>query len=371
MKRFTFLLSLLCLFTTVSRGATEPKVVEAYGKLPLSFEANQGQSDSQVKFLSRGNGYTLFLTSTDAVLFLQKGAPSGGAKQHGSGRIDEPVLPQNPNRGDDAKTKSALLRIRLVGANPAPQLTGFDDLPGKANYFIGNDPTKWRTDIATYAKVKYRAVYPGVDLVYYGNQRQLEHDFIVAPGADPGLISLRLEGARKVSLDLHGDLVLKTQNGEIRLQKPVMYQEVDGVRQEIAGGYKLKGKNRVGFEVATYDVTKPLIIDPTLVYSTYLGGNNVEFGYGIAVDSGGSAYATGATYSTNFPTTPGAFQTANTGAGGTPSDAYVTKLNAAGSALVYSAPGRHQWSATVSRWIQRGLGRRFCDGVASSTSHHL
>jgi hypothetical protein len=244
MKRFTFLLSLLCLFTTLSPGATKPKVVDAYGRLPLSFEANQGQSDAQVKFLSRGSGYTLFLTSSDAVLLLQKGAPSGGGdNQRGRARIDEPVPPQNPNHGDDAKTESAVLRIKLVGANPAAQLTGFDDLSGKANYFIGNDPKKWRKDVPTYAKVKYRAVYPGVDLVYYGNQRQLEHDFIVAPGADPRLISLRLEGAKKLSLDSHGDLVLKTQNGEVRLQKPVIYQEVDGVRQEIAGGYKLKGKN--------------------------------------------------------------------------------------------------------------------------------
>jgi hypothetical protein len=331
MKRFAFLLSLLCLFTTPSPAADKPKVVDAYGKLPLSFEANQGQSDAQVRFLSRGSGYTLFLTSTDAVFLLQKGALSGGVKQLGRGRIDEPVLPQNPNRGDEAKTKEALLRIRLVGANPAPQLTGFDDLPGKANYFIGNDAKKWRTDVPTYAKVKYHAVYPGVDLVYYGNQRQLEHDFIVAPGADPRLISLRLEGAKKLSLDLRGDLVLKTQNGEIRLQKPVIYQEVDGVRQEIAGGYRLEGENLVGFEVATYDVTKTLVVDPTLVYSTYLGGSGTDVAYGIAVDSAGHAYVTGYTSSANFPT-ESAFQ--GTSAGNY--DAFVTKLSPTGSALVYS-----------------------------------
>jgi hypothetical protein len=276
MKRFAFLLSVLCLFTTLSPGATKPKVAGAYSKLPLSFEANQGQSDAHVKFLSRGSGYTLFLTSTDAVLLLQTGAPSGSVKQHGRARIDEPVPPQNLNREDDAKTKSAVLRIRLLGANSAPQLTGFDELPGKANYFIGNDPKKWRKDVPTYAKVKYHAVYPGVDLVYYGNQRQLEHDFIVAPGADPRVITLRLEGAKKVSLDSHGDLVLKTKSGDVRLQKPMVYQEVDGVRQEVSGGYKLKGKNRVGFEVATYDVTKPLIVDPTLIYSAYLGGSGLD-----------------------------------------------------------------------------------------------
>ena len=331
MKRFAFLLSLLCLFTTPSPAAAKPKVVDPYGKLPLSFEANQGQSDARVKFLSRGSGYTLFLTSSEAVLLLQKGAPSGGDKQHGRARIDEPVPPQNLNRGEDARTKSAVLRIRLVGANPAPQLTGFDELSGKANYFIGNDPKKWRTDVPTYAKVKYHAVYPGVDLVYYGNQRQLEHDFIVAPGADPSAITLHLEGAKKLSLDSHGDLVLKTQNGEIRLQKPVIYQEVDGVRQEIAGGYRLEGKNRVGFEVATYDVTKALVVDPTLVYSTYLGGSSIDTAYGIAVDSAGNAYVTGYTFSTNLPT-KNPFQKAKAGN----YDAFVTKLSPTGSALVYS-----------------------------------
>src|SRR4029077_17274407 len=241
MKRYAVLISLLCLFTTPSPAADKLKVVDAYGKLPLNFEANQGQSDARVKFLSRGSGYTLFLTSSEAVLLLQTGAASGDVKQHGRARIDEPVPPKNLNREDDARTQSATLRIRLVGANPAPQLTGFDELPGKANYFIGNDPKKWRTDLPTYAKVKYHAVYPGVDLVYYGNQRQLEDDFIVAPGADPGLISLRIEGAKKLSLDLRGDLVLKAPNGDFRMQKPVIYQDVDGVRHEIAGGYRLEG----------------------------------------------------------------------------------------------------------------------------------
>jgi hypothetical protein len=331
MKTFAFLLSLLCLLTTPSPAATKPKVADAYGKLPLSFESNQGQSDAQVKFLSRGSGYTLFLTSSEAVLLLQPGGPSGGGvKQQARGRIDEPVPSQNLNREDDARTQSAVLRIRLVGANPAPELRGFDELPGKANYFIGNDPKKWRTDVPTYAKVKYHAVYRGVDLVYYGNQRQLEHDFIVAPGADPGLISLRIEGAKKLSLDSRGDLVLKTPNGEIRLQKPVIYQDVDGVRHEIAGGYRLEGKNQVGFAVATYDVTKALVVDPTLVYSTYLGGNGPDTGYGIAVDSAGNAYVTGSTDSTNFPTN-NPFQ----GHAGN-YDAFVTKLSPTGDALVYS-----------------------------------
>ena len=331
MKRVAFLLSLLFLFhfTTLSSGATKPKVLDAYGKLPLSFEANQGQSDDQVKFLSRGDGYTLCLTSTDVVLFLRKGTPSGGGRQHAGLRTDEPVPPRNLNRGDDVSTKSAVLRIRLVGASPAPQLTGFNELPGKSNYFIGNDPKKWRRNVPTYGKVKYHAVYPGVDVVYYGNERQLEHDFIVAPGADPSVISLRIEGAEKLSVDAHGDLILSTPNGEVRFRKPVVYQELDGVRREIAGRYSLRGKQRhqVGFEVAAYDVTKPLVIDPVLAYSTYLGPGT---GQGIALDSAGNAYVTGTAGSR--PTTPGAFQTTSSGG----LDAFVAKLSADGSSLVYS-----------------------------------
>ena len=137
--------------------AANPRIVDSYGKLPLSFEANQGQTDSQVKFVSRGTGYSLFLTSTEAVLSLK--APSSSA---------------------------VVLKMKLVGANPSPQLTGRDELPGKSNYFIGNDPSKWRTNVTTYAKVKYADVYPGVDLVYYGNQRQLEYDFLVAPAPTHG-----------------------------------------------------------------------------------------------------------------------------------------------------------------------------------------
>jgi hypothetical protein len=303
------------------------RLVNSYGRLPLSFEANRGQTDQQVKFVARGSGYTLFLTHRgETVLALRKPAPQRDPPKPAAFE-STPAAP-NP----DAAEPPAIVRMKLVGANAKPRPEAFDELPGEANYFIGNDPKKWRTIVPTYAKVRYHAVYPGVDLVYYGNQRQLEHDFIVAPGADPGLISLRLEGAKKVSLDLRGDLVLKTQNGEVRFQKPVVYQEVDGVRQELSGGYILKGKNRVGFEVAAYDVMKPLVIDPTLVYSTYIGGSGDDRGVSIAVDSAGSAYVLGFTSSTDFPTTTGAFRTANAGS----YDAFVTKLNAAGSGLVYS-----------------------------------
>ena len=166
--------------------------------------------------------------------------------------------------------------MTLVNANPQSPAAGHDELPGKSNYFIGNDPAKWRTNIPTYAKVKYQGVYPGVDLVYYGNQGRLEYDFVVAPGADPRLVTLAFEGARDVHIDARGELVLGVEGGEVRQHKPVVYQEVAGVKQEVAGRYVMKGTRQVGFRVAAYDPSRPLIIDPVLVYSTYLGGSALK-----------------------------------------------------------------------------------------------
>jgi len=293
-------------------SAVRPQVLEAYGKLPLSFEANQGQTDNLVKFLSRGPGYTLFLTPTELMLSLRQAA----------------VKPAN----QQVNYQQTVLRLQLIGTNPPQPLTGIDELPGKANYFIGNDPKNWRTNIPTYAKVQQYDVYPGVDVVYYGNQRQVEFDFIVAPEADPKAIRLSVEGADRLEVDAQGDLVMHSGGGQIRVAKPLVYQVVDGVRREVSGSYVLTDGHKVGFQIAAYDATKPLIIDPTLLYSTYLGGNSDDVGYGIGVDAAGNAYVAGYTSSTNFPTTAGAFQTASAGG----YDAFVTKLNPTGSALVYS-----------------------------------
>src|SRR5207245_3600073 len=173
------------------------------------------------------------------------------------------------------------------------------------NYFIGNDPKKWRTNVPMYGRVNFHAVYPGVDLAYYGNQRQLEYDFIVAPHADPGSITMVVEDA-KMSLDPQGDLLLTVKNREVRLQKPLTYQVVDGDRREVPSRYFLKGARQVAFEVGAYDRNQPLIIDPVLAYSTYLDGSRQSIPKGIAVDAAGNAYVTGVTASTDFPTTPGA-----------------------------------------------------------------
>lgn len=305
---------------------SERIVLINFNNLPLRFESNQGQTDSKVKFLSRGRGYSFFLTPSEAVLVLSK--PSGEETSADDNSKSKTVM--------TTQTENTVVRMKLFGANQEPSIIGVDELPGKVNYFIGNDKTKWRTNIPTYAKVKYQAVYPGVDLVYYGNQRQLEYDFIVAPGTDPSTITLGFEGADTLEVDVRGDLVLHTASGEVRQHKPVVYQEVDGIRQEISGSYLLKGERKVGFQVTAYDVSKPLIIDPVLSYSTYLGGSSLDQNFNVEVDDDGNAYVTGPTSSsTDFPTTVGAFQTAFAG-GSFPLDIYVTKLNSSGSALVYS-----------------------------------
>jgi hypothetical protein len=304
-------------------GSVGPAV--GYGNLPMSFEANEGQTDEHVRFLARGAGYSLFLTASEAVLSLRASAPrQASAAKRGEGGI---------GAGDDVSGRSAaVVRMRLAGGNN-PQLSGLDPLPGKSNYFIGGDPERWRRDVPNYARVKYAGVYPGIDLIYYGNQRQLEYDLVVAPGADPARIALEFEGVQALSLDAEGNLVLHTSLGDMVQRKPVVYQDGGGSRQELDARYVLRAERRVGFQVGSYDTARPLVIDPVLSYSTYLGGNGNDIGRAIAVDTAGNAYVTGETTSTNFPgaaTSP--IQSIWLGS----VDVFVTKLNAAGNAQVYS-----------------------------------
>jgi Beta-propeller repeat len=299
-------------------AATEAAAQAAYGKFPLSFESNKGQTDSHVKFLARGSGYTLFLSGSEAVLSLK-----GGGKETRRKGDKETKGIRNPQSAV-RNPQSSVLRMKLAGANPSAQAVGMDELPGRSNYFIGNDPKRWRTDIPTYAKAKFAAVYPGVDVVYYGAQgRQLEYDFVVAPQADPKAIKLSFEGANKIEVDKQGDLALSLNGKELRMGKPFVYQEKDGAKQEIAGAYKLTPEREVGFEIAAYDATRPLVIDPPLLaYSTFLGGTGEDTGVEIAVNAHGDAFMTGFTTSADFP-----------GAGsapGGPSDAFVIRFNASG-----------------------------------------
>ncbi|HEX8565073.1 MAG TPA: SBBP repeat-containing protein [Pyrinomonadaceae bacterium] len=316
---------------------TKKKIKENYGKLPLTFEANEGQVDSQVQYISRGDGYNLFLTGTEAVIALRapvKANDTSTAK----------------NEAEPISEEQSVLRMKMVGASAAPRIKGLEPQPGKGNYFLGNDRKKWRTNVNHYARVEYRDVYPGVNVVYYGNQRQLEYDFVVAPGINPDIIKMSFEGAQDLSIDADGDLILRTPGGDIRQHKPIIYQETNGGKQEIAGRYEIKGEREIGFELAPYDTTKPLVIDPVINYSTFLGGYGIDSGHGIAVDSSGNAYVTGFTEASNFPTVNSLPYGDREGEGWS-QDAFVTKLNAAGSALVYST-----YLGGQSRSSDKGLG---------------
>ncbi len=305
------------------------RISSEYGKLPISFEVNQGQTDGSVQFLARGAGYTLFLTPGEAVLSLnavhakaaQPGSPIGPRDARASGGKVEPILP------------SSTVRLQLIGANTRAEVVGVDALPGKSNYFIGNDPAKWQTDVPTYAKVRYSDVYPGIDLVYYGNQEgRLEHDFIVAPGADPNAIGIGLRANEGPVADGNGGLTLHTQSGELTLNKPVVYQEVGGERNIIPAAYEVAANDEIRFRLGSYDKDAPLIIDPVLEYSAVFGGTGNDEVFAIAVDTAGNAYVTGNTSSSEFPLVH-PFQTS--GPAGWQS-AFVSKVNASGTALLYS-----------------------------------
>ncbi len=339
LSAWSFLWALLAMVLCISTAAQQPdapaiknqaapasainrvSVAGNYGKLPLSFEANRGQSDRQVKFLSRGNGYALFLTDSAAVLSLNK-PYSAKAKPHNPGA---------PERALTSKTD--VIRMVLPGAKHSLQVGGIGQLPGTANYFIGNDPSRWHSAVPMFSKVRYSEVYPGVDLVYYGNQRQLEYDFVVAPNADATPVRLRFAGATTLRLDAAGDLHVIAKNGEVAFHKPLVYQEIQGRRQAVEGRFALLGKNIIGFTLGAYDTTRALIIDPVLVYSTYLGGSLDDGIEAIAVDTSGNAYVTGFSASTDFPVTSGAYDSTNTSSG---YDAFITKLNPTGTALLYS-----------------------------------
>lgn len=372
-----------------SSAATQIKVAEAYGRAPLSFEATPGRTDdASAKFIARGSGYSLSLTSTEATFaFLRAGPPSATKEKFAS--MPEPIY----SRVDADNNQPAALRISLRGANKAARARGVNELPGRNNYFIGSDPKKWRVNVPTYSRVEYENIYRGVDLVYYGDQRELEYDFIVAPGASYKVIRIGFEGAG-VALEDSGDLVIEIRGEKVYQRKPVVYQEVHGSREAIAARYVLNSCGDAGFEIGAYDAKRPLIIDPVLSYSTYLGGGPISSvavdrtgsayvagtfqldtfnritdafvmklnregtavlystflggsdraipdaienrAFGIAVDSSGYAYVTGSTNARSFPTTPGAFQATLPGTIRGQRSAFVTKLNSTGDALVYS-----------------------------------
>jgi hypothetical protein len=331
MRRLCFVLLMLAVFPgTVAAQTTggtasqqREMVLSGYEKLPLSFVTNSGQTDRRVKFLSRGTGLSLFLTEDEAVVVLKRSpraiATRQGRRARSTSNPGEPVV-----------------RMQLVGGNPTARVAGANELPGKANYFIGNDSSKWRTNVPTYAKVRYEDVYPGIDLVYHGNHGQLEYDFVVSPGADPGAIGLRFQADGKLKLDGNGDMLLPVEG--VRFQKPRLFQESDGVRTQIEGRYDLVAGNTVHFLVGDYDRCRPLIIDPVLFYSTYLGGSMSDNAAGIAVDAFQNTYVIGTTDSPDFPTANAIIPVFPSTQGPPFGNAsvFIAKINRSGSALVFS-----------------------------------
>lgn len=309
-----------------SRGASA-RLASSYGKLPISFEPNKGQTDKAVQFVARGSGYVLFLEPDEAVMTLFTEVPTADGEKP-STRIG--VRPR----------EVSTIGLKLIGAEKSTTAEGEDQLPGFTNYLVGKDPSKWRTGVPTYAKVRYTNVYPRIDLVYYGNQEGvLEHDFVVKPGGDPGAISFALQNADNVTASKAGGIMLQTKAGGLELLKPVAYQIVDGRRKTIPVQYEMASGGRVSFQVGAYDNRSPLVIDPVLRYTAAFGGsdNQGSQAAAVAVDSSMNTYIVGTTYSGSFPldhpyqancNCPGGF--------GIDGSGFISKLNAAGTAFVYS-----------------------------------
>lgn len=298
----------------IQKTAVQTTGTEQYGDIPIHFEPNVGQIDDRVKFLSRGRGYEIFLTD------------SGASMRFGD------------MSNQTGETISKNIGMKIAGANADADIAGDGELAGKTNYLVGNDPANWKTGVANFAKVRYREIYTGIDAVFYGNQQKLEYDFVVQPNTDVDEITLEFDGADEIAIDEAGDLILTCGPNTLRQLRPVAYQEIDGQRQEVAVHYEIKGRDagaasqKIGFQVDEYDHNRVLTIDPVLSYSTYLGGNSETLGTGIAVDANGSAYIAGYTTSTSGFPLVSPFQSQNPGGNA----AFVTKLNSAGTAFVYS-----------------------------------
>lgn len=327
-----------------------------YGKLPLAFEPNVGQTDPQVQFLARGSGYNLFITSHEAVLVLKSHTPRLLGKVHG-------LLSKGSFPSDKDRSTPTVLRMRLLEAGSNRRFESLEGLPGVSNYFIGNNPAHWHRNIHQYARVKAAEVYPGIDLVYYGNQGKLEYDFVVKPGADPSAIHFRFEGAQTSRLNGQGDLELETGRVSLHFRAPQLYQESWGQRSPVEGHYRLGKDGDIRFEVKDYDRSRSLVIDPTLDYSSYWGGTGQDQSNGVAVDASGNAYIAGWTQSTDFPTV-NAIDPARSAF----ENAFVAEINAAGTAMVYSTfLGGESYDAANAIAVD-GTGNAFVTGYTSSTT---
>jgi uncharacterized repeat protein (TIGR01451 family) len=284
--------------------ASKQRVLAAFRQLPLIFEPNVGQANAGVRFLVRGAGYDILLDSDSAVI----------------------------GSGNSSTRRSEGLRMRLAGASTSARVAGSDLLPGKTNYFIGNDPAKWRRNVPHFARVRYESIYPGINLVFYGNQGRLEYDFQVAPGADPSQAELEFDGSQ---IELaHGNVIAKGENGVVRLEAPRVYQQIEGHQRPVAGRFVMRAGNRVGFEIGPYDHSRELVIDPTLTsgFSTYFGGSGNETFPSVAVDNAQNVYLAGSTTSpvNTFPQ-----PAASTTLLGTNANVFVAKVDPTGATLLY------------------------------------
>ncbi|MFC1476227.1 SBBP repeat-containing protein, partial [Candidatus Zixiibacteriota bacterium] len=336
--------------------------VQTMGQMPLAFTKNAGQWDEQALFKANAGGATMWFTREGTCYQFTRRIPRPGgdpsAPQLAVGKFGHGRFNDEPD-----SIETIAIKATFVGANPDPEIIGESLMEYKCNYFIGNDPTNWHTDVPNYKAVFLKEVYSGIDLRYYGNGRRLEYDFVVSPGADPSRIEIQYEGALSLSVNPNGELVVATEWGEVIEQRPVVYQMQDGVRKSIAGEYLLARDNTFGFSLGkNYDPALPLVIDPVLTYSTYLGGSDGEIGYGIAVDGSGNAYITGITSSTDFPT-ENPYQ-ADFGGGW---DAFVTKLNISGNDLVYSTYLGGSVLEFVSDISVDDSGNAYITGYTSST----
>jgi hypothetical protein len=327
--------------STSGTAPTKPSVASVLNRLPIAFEQNVGQADRKVQFFSRTPNALVSLGSREMYVTVANG---------------------NGKSGDQARRTSTTVRFGFLDANATPHLESSEPLPTKTNYYLGNDPSAWRTNIANYREVRYRELYSGIDLLFHGKQGRLEYDFIVAPGKDVKQIQMDMSGAGRVRI-FHGDLILQTTGGELKFAAPVLYQERDGERRTVKGQFVLLGSGRVGFRAGRYDHTLPLVIDPVLTYSTFLTGSNETTPSGIAVDSAGEIFVAGTTFASDFPLSNPVQPTF-----GGSTDAFVSKISTSGTTLVYSTFfGGNNFDSAAGIAID-STGNAYVAGNAGSTN---
>lgn len=304
---------------------TPPPAFASRSGWPLFFEPGPSGRSSPTNFLARGPNFQMVLSPVEADFVLRQPEP---------GPAPDPARREQALRASRAAARA--VRISLVNANPRAAISGGDLMTGKVNYLIGNDPAQWRTQVPMFGQVRIQDLYPGIDLLYYGNHRQLEYDFTLSPGADPARIALRFQGVDRLSVSSAGELLVRVGQAELRQHPPVVYQFVKGRRRDVAGRYQIQDARTVSFALGAYDRALPLIIDPVFSYSTFVGGNGGDTGLAVKVDAGGSVYLAGETLSTQFPwgVVGAPFQSQFKG-GGITGDAFVAKFDNTGAHLLY------------------------------------